>query len=321
MLEKQITVLTPCYNEVENVEPLFRAVQQAINTLKGITYSHLFIDNASTDGTRDKLRELASKHKHIQVILNNRNFGHIRSPWYGLMQAEGDAVIEIVCDFQQPPELIPIFVKHWLNGFPVVIGIRERTKGKDLLWPMRAMYYRFTKKLADVELIEHFNGFVLYDRQVIETMRELPDMYPYSRGLVAELGFSYKRVPYMEQMRRRGISKNNFYSLYDMAILGITSHSKIPLRLAIFIGFSVSVLSLMIGIVYFVYKLMFFERFEAGIAPLVVGLFFFGAVQLFFIGIIGEYIGSIHTQVLKRPMVVEKERINFSREYSDYNKS
>jgi glycosyltransferase involved in cell wall biosynthesis len=306
---------------VDNVAPLFNTVKQTMDQIEGITYSHLFIDNASNDGTQEKLRELAKVHPNLQIILNNRNYGDIRSPWYGYLQAKGDCIIHLNCNFKEPPELIPIFVKYWLEGCPVVIGVKKPTKEFFIFRWFRTTYYHFSKKLSDVEIVEHFNGYALFDRQVIETFRELPDMYPYVRGLIVDLGFAFKRVTYEQGVRKRGFTKNNFYSLYNTAMLGITSHSKVPLRLATFIGFVVSILSLLVGAAYLIFKLMYFDRYEAGIAPLVIGLFFFGAVQLFFIGIIGEYIGSIHTQVLKRPLVIEKERINFGPELSDDDNS
>lgn len=308
---KHITVLTPCYNEVENVEPWFEAVRHAMSEIKEVTYSHLFIDNASTDGTQAKLIQLAAQNCQLQVIFNNRNFGHIRSPWHGLLQAEGDAVIVIPCDFQDPPEIIPVLIRNWLTGIPVVIGIKEQSDEPFLFRNLRTLYYKISNRIADVELIEHFNGLGIYDRKVIERMRQLPDVYPYLRGILVELGYEIKKVSYHQQKRRGGKSHNNLFTLFDMAMLGITSHSKVPLRLATIIGFALSGISLMIALAYLVFKLLFWDMFPAGLTPILIGVFFLGSVQLFFIGMLGEYIGIVHAQVLRRPPVIESGRLNF----------
>jgi glycosyltransferase involved in cell wall biosynthesis len=228
-----------------------------------------------------------------------------------MIQANGDAVILIVADLQDPPKLISEFIRKWEEGYKLVIGVKTKSEESFLFFGIRKSYYYLINKLSDTELVKNFTGFGLYDREVINALRKINDTYPYLRGLVSELGYDLAKIEYEQPLRKRGFTKNNFYTLYDMAMLGITNHSKIPLRLATFIGFVVSILSLLIGTAYLIFKIMFFDRYEAGIAPLVIGLFFFGAVQLFFIGIIGEYVGSIHTQVLKRPLVIEKERINF----------
>jgi len=309
-MSKHLTILTPCYNELDNVEPLCTSILNVMNQFPEYTFNHLFIDNASTDGTQEKLRILAEKYSHVQVIFNARNFGHIRSPFYGLLQARGDAVITMASDFQDPPELIADFIEKWKDSNKIVVGIKLKSKESIIFFTIRKLYYSLVNKLSETELIKNFTGFGLYDREVINTLRQIDDSYPYFRGLIADLGYKTAKVEFEQPTRKRGLTKNNLYTLYDMAMLGITNHSKIPLRLATLLGFLVSILSLMTGILYIIYKLMFFDRFEAGIAPLVVGLFFFGAVQLFFIGVIGEYIGSIHTQVLKRPLVIERERIN-----------
>jgi polyisoprenyl-phosphate glycosyltransferase len=310
-LKQKITILTPCFNEVENIEALAEAIIEVSKKIPEITINHLFIDNASTDGTIEKLRSLALKYNHIQVILNNRNYGHIRSPMYGLFQAKGDAVVIIASDFQDPPELIVDFVKKWQNGYEVVIGIKKGSEESILFYMIRSLYYNLINRLSDTPLIKNFTGFGLYSRKTIETLRSLEDPYPYFRGLISELGFNIAKVYFKQPIRNRGVTKNNFYTLYDMAMLGITNHSKVPLRLATFSGFLFSFFSFLVGLGYFIYKLIFWDRFELGMAPLVIGIFFFSAVQLFFIGIIGEYVGSIHTQALKRPLVNEKERINF----------
>jgi glycosyltransferase involved in cell wall biosynthesis len=306
-----ITILTPCRNERDNVRQLHEQIRGVMAQFPELSYAHLFIDNASTDGTQVELGKLAAEDPAVKVILNRRNFGHVRSPYHGLMQAEGDAVIVMASDLQDPPGLIPDLVRLWRAGHPVVLGQKKNSAEAPIFFAARKAYYRLVKRLADVDLLENVTGFGLYDRKVIESFRELDEPYPYVRGLISELGYPVALVPYDQPRRQRGFTKNNFYTLYDVAMLGITSHSKVPLRLATMLGFAASALSFVVGLAYLVYKLVFWERFALGVAPVVIGLFFFASVQLFFIGIIGEYIGAIHTRVVKRPLVVEKERINF----------
>lgn len=311
MTSDSVTILTPCFNEVDNIASLYSRFVQAL-TVAGIEdFRLMFIDNGSTDGTQEILRKLALGEPRLGLIFNQRNFGHVRSPFHGLLQAPGDAVIVMAADLQDPPELIPEFIKKWKVGYPVVVGQKVNSEESWLFFTLRRAYYKLVKKLADVELLENVTGFGLYDRKVIEAFRALDDPYPYVRGLISELGFPVARVPYEQPKRKRGLTKNNFYTLYDVAMLGITSHSKIPLRLAAMLGFALSVVFGLSGMGYLVYKLVFWDRFPVGMAPVVIGLFFFASVQLFFIGIIGEYIGAIYTKVTKRPLVVEKERINF----------
>jgi len=309
-LKRTITILMPCFNEVDNMDELVEAIIQVGKKIPEIKINHLFIDNASTDGTIEKLRILAAKYPHIQVILNNRNYGHIRSPMHGLFQAKGDAVIIMASDFQDPPVLIKDFIDKWNQGYKSVIAVKIGNNESIFFSTIRSFYYSLINRLSDIPLIKDFTGFGLYNREVIEKLRALEDPYPYFRGLISELGFETAQVNFIQPKRKRGFTKNNFYTLYDMAILGITNHSKIPLRLATFSGFVISFFSFLIGLVYFIYKIIYWDRFDVGIAPLIIGIFFISAIQLFFIGIIGEYVGSIHTQVLKRPLVIEKERIN-----------
>jgi len=306
-----ITILTPCFNERENVRELCKRIQETMAQVPDIAYEHLFIDNASTDATQTVLRELAADCPTVKVIMNRRNFGHVRSPYHALLQARGDAVIMLASDLQDPPELIPEFIRIWREGHLVVLGQKKNSAESPLFFSARKAYYRLVKKLADVDLLENVTGFGLYDREVIETFRSMDEPYPYVRGLVSELGYPVALIPYDQPLRQRGFTKNNFYTLYDVAMLGITSHSKVPLRLATMLGFGASALSFLVGLCYLVYKLIFWERFALGVAPVVIGLFFFASIQLFFIGIIGEYIGAIHTRVNHRPLVIEKERINF----------
>ena len=317
MNHKLLTVVTPCYNEEENIEEVYQQVKSVFDSLSGYNYEHLFIDNASSDSTAEILEQIASRDNNVKVIINTRNFGHIRSPYHAMMQANGDAVISIVADLQDPPAIIADFISKWEEGYKLVIGVKIKSEESFLLFGIRKFYYYLINKLSDTELVKNFTGFGLYDKEVINALREINDTFPYLRGLISELGYDLAKIEYEQPLRKKGLTKNNFYTLYDMAMLGFTSHSKVPLRLATFTGFIVSVISMFTGIFYLIYKLMFFERFDVGIAPLVVGLFFFGAVQLMFIGIIGEYVGSIHTQVLKRPLVIEKKRINFDAEVPD----
>ncbi len=317
-MTRTLTLLAPCFNERENVALLYQRVAGVVAGLSGVACELVFIDNASTDGTQAELRKLVAQTERqaegglrVKVILNQRNFGHVRSPYHGLLAVSGDAVIVMASDLQDPPELIPAFVEKWREGSAVVMGQKIQSEESWLFFTLRRAYYRLVKRLADVELIENATGFGLYDRKVIEALRAMEDPYPYVRGLVCELGFPVARVPYEQPLRKRGITKNNFYTLYDVAMLGITSHSKVPLRLATMVGFGASALSFLVGFAYLVYKLIFWERFALGIAPVVIGLFFFASVQLFFIGILGEYLGSIHTKVTKRPLVIEKERIGW----------
>lgn len=287
-------------------------------SLPKFDYEHIFIDNASTDQTVPILRDLAAEDTQVKVILNTRNFGQIRSPYHGFLQAHGDAVIGCVADLQDPPELIAEFVHKWQEGYKIVIGVKKGTHDAWLMSRIRRFYYWLVSALSsDVELVQNFTGFGLYDREVVELFRSTGEQYPYLRGLVSDFGFPMAEIEYVQPPRRQGRTKNNFFSLYDIAMLGITSHSKVPLRLATMAGFALSLLALFVAVAYFLLKLAWWQTFDLGLAPLVVGVYFLGAVQLFFIGLLGEYIGSIHTQVHKRPIVVEKERINFETDELD----
>ena len=308
-----VTILTPCYNEEANVREVYAQVRDVMDGVPDCDYEHLFIDNASVDRTVAILRELAAEDGRVKVIVNTRNFGHIRSPYHGFLQAGGDAVIGCVADLQDPPEMIPWFIAKWREGYKVVVGIKEGSEESWLMFRLRKFYYWLVGRLSsDVELVQNFTGFGLYDRQVVEQFRSTNEQYPYFRGLVCDFGFSRAEIPYVQPVRTKGKTKNNLYTLYDNAMLGITNHSKVPLRIATMSGFALSLLSLVIAFAYLVAKLLFWNDITLGLAPALVGIYFFGAVQLFFIGILGEYIGSIHTQVHRRPLVVERERINLS---------
>lgn len=308
---KLISVVSPCYNEQENVQILYEQVKKQFELLPQYQYEHIFIDNASNDNTVQILKAIAEKDKNVKIIVNSRNFGHIRSPYYAMLLAKGDAVISLVSDLQDPPELIPVFIKKWEEGYKIVAGIKKQSEENFLFFRLRKAYYNLVTKLAEVELMKNFTGFGLYDKIVIENLREVKDNYPYFRGLICEVGFEKALVEYYQPLRKRGITKNNFFTLYDIAMLGITSHSKVPLRLATMFGFLTALLSLIAAIVYLILKIINWYSMPMGQAPLVIGLFFFSSIQLIFIGIIGEYIGNIHTHIMNRPLVVEKERINF----------
>jgi glycosyltransferase involved in cell wall biosynthesis len=308
---KKISIVSGCYNEAGNVEELVARLAKVMENLPQYDYEQIIIDNSSTDGTQEILRKLAAKSPRLKIIMNARNFGHIRSPYYGMLQASGDAVIYLASDLQEPPELIPDFLTQWEHGAKAVVGIKDSSAESAIFFAARRLYYGLVEKLADIRTIQNFTGFGLYDRVIIEYCKNLGDPYPYLRGLVAEVGLPVARVFYRQPLRMRGFTKNNFYTLYDIAMLGITNYSKVPLRLATMLGFLSAALSFLVAVGYLIYKLLFWQNFAIGTAPMVIGLFFFASVQLFFIGILGEYIGSIHTQVLKRPLVVEKERINF----------
>ncbi len=257
------------------------------------------------------MRVLAAEDPHVKVIVNARNFGHIRSPHHAMMEADGDAIVVLLSDLQDPPELIAEFIRDWELGWKVVVGIKTTSEESGLMYRVRTLYYKTVERLTSVQVLQHYTGFGLYDRQVMDVVRRYGDPYPYFRGMVAEVGFPIKQIAYGQKRRMRGITKNNFYTLYDMAMLGITNLSKVPLRMVTFGGFVFAAISLILGMIYLLAKLIFWSHFELGLAPTMIGLFFLGSVQLIAIGIIGEYVGSIHTIVQNRPLVTEKERINF----------
>lgn len=312
MTQKLITIVTPCYNEVLNVREVHRRLMEVASGLPQYRFEHLFIDNASVDGTVDVLREMAATDSSVKVIVNARNVGGARSGMHAFLQAKGDAVGCLFADLQDPPELFVEMIAEWERGFEVVAAIKNTSDENALMFRIRTTYYRLVARLTNVRILEHFTGYGLYDRSVVEKIRtEFRDPYPYFRGMIAELGLPVAKVFYNQRRRERGITKNNFYTLYDFAMLGITNLSKVPLRLVIFFGFVSAFISFLAGMFYLVYKLIFWRSFTVGVAPLVLGLFFLGSVQLISLGIIGEYVGSIHTLVLNRPLVTERERINF----------
>ncbi len=317
---KLISVVTPCYNEEKNIKDLYLQVKNVFEDLGRYSYEHIFIDNASKDGTVSILKEIAGKDKNVKIIVNARNFGHIRSPYHAILQARGDAVVCIAADLQDPPSMIADFIKKWEEGYKIVVGVKSKSEENPIMFAVRKLYYNLIEKYADTEQIKNFTGFGLYDKEFVDILRNFNEPYPYFRGLITEMGFERAEIEFVQPKRKKGKTKNNFYTLYDMAMLGFVNHSKVPLRMATFIGFSVAIFSLLVALAYFTYKLIFWQRFQLGMAPMVIGIFFFAAVQLFFIGIIGEYIGAIYTQVKNRPLVIEKERINFDTDDSKTGK-
>lgn len=308
---KTLSIVTPCYNEEGNIAELIRQVRELMEKLPTYHFEHIFIDNCSTDRTLQLLKQFAAEDRRIKVIVNARNFGHIRSPYYGLLQAQGDAVVALVADLQDPPDLILEFVREWEAGHKVVVGIKTRSRERWWMYQLRGLYYRLIKRVADVELLEQFTGFGLYDRKIMDVLRGLREPYPYFRGLISDVGYDIQRVEYTQPERQHGTTKNNFFTLFDIAMLGFTSYSKVPLRLATLVGFFTAGLSLVVGMGYLIAKLLFWNTFTAGVAPVMVGIFFLGSVQLIFMGIVGEYVGAVFTYVQNRPLVIEKERINF----------
>ena len=309
---KKISILIPCYNEQENVVPMSEAITNLFEAeLAQYDYELVFIDNDSKDNTRPLLREICEKNRHIKAIFNAKNFGQFNSPYYGILQTTGDCTISMVCDFQDPIELIPQYIREWENGYKIVIGIKKSSKENPIMYKLRGTYYKIIKKFSNVEQIEHFTGSGLYDREFVEVLRNLKDPTPFLRGIVAELGYRRKEIPYEQPQRRAGKTHNSFYTLYDAAMLSFTSYTKIGLRLATFMGIGIGILSAVMGIAYLVMKLLYWERFVAGMAPMLIGIFFLGSIQLFFLGFMGEYILSINQRIMNRPLVIEEERLNF----------
>lgn len=309
-VKKLISIVTPCYNEEDNIDELCQRIEDVMATLP-YDYEHICIDNCSTDQTVRKIKEKAAIDKRIKLIVNARNFGHIRSPFHAILQSNGDACILIASDLQDPPEMIAEFIHEWEQGYKTVLAVKPESEESSIMFGLRKIYYRLITRISEVPLVQNATGAGLFDKVVIDILRKINDPYPYFRGLLCEIGFPIATVPFKQPRRQRGITKNNFYTLYDIAMLGITNHSKVPLRLMVMSGFVLSILSLIVAMCFLVAKLLFWNSFQLGTAPILIGIFFFGAVQTFFIGMLGEYIGSIHTQVRNMPLVVEMERVNF----------
>jgi len=309
---KKISVMVPCYNEAENVKPMAAAITKVMTEdLSAYDWNLLFIDNCSTDGTRDLLREICAENPHVRAILNAKNFGQFNSPFHGMLQCDGDCVVTLCCDFQDPVEMIPKFVREWEQGYKIVCGIKTTSKENKFVRGLRTIYYKMIRRMSNVEQIEHFTGFGLYDKDFIEVLRNLDDSTPFLRGIVAELGYKRKDLPYEQQQRRAGKTHNNWYTLYDAAMLSFTSYTKTGMRIATIVGFIFSALSLIAAIVYLVLKLIWWDTFPAGSIPVLLAVLVLGSLQLFFIGLLGEYVMNMNTRMMKRPLVVEEERINF----------
>jgi glycosyltransferase involved in cell wall biosynthesis len=309
---KKISIVSPCFNEEKNLQAVYSEVKsQFENNLKNYEYEHIFIDNCSTDKSHEILRDLATQDQHVKVIFNSRNFGHIRSPVHALFQSTGDATIQLVSDLQDPPALIPDLVKKWEEGNKIVVCVKKESEESAVMFAIRGLYYNLINKISDTKLVKNFTGFGLYDKKVITVLKSFDDPYPYLRGLIFKVGFRTDQIFYVQPKRKRGVTSNNFYTLYDIAMLGICSHSKVPLRFFTITGFALGTLSLLASMIYLILKLIFWNSFQLGMAPLIIGVFFFSSIQLFSIGIIGEYIGLILTKVTKEPLVIEEERLNF----------
>lgn len=308
---KTISIVSGCYNEEGNLQEFYDRILAVSKKFPNYAYEIIIADNCSTDGSREVIRQIAAQDPRFKAIFNANNFGHIRSPYNALLQASGDAVVILCSDLQEPPELIEAFIKKWEEGYRVVCGVKPKSKESLPMFLIRRLYYRLLATCSETQQIQNFTGFGLYDRTVIDALKRYHEPYPYFRGLISEIGFNRTEVPFVQAARKHGKTKNNFFTLYDMAMTGFVNHTKLPLRLAAFLGFVVAGLSLIAALVYFIYKLLYWDQFNVGLAPLVIGVFFFSSVQLIFIGIIGEYIGAIWTQVKNKPLVIEEERINF----------
>ena len=306
----KISIVTPTYNEIENIEKLYLEIKNQFIKIN-FDYEHIIIDNASTDGTIDKIKDLASKDKNLKVIINIKNFGHIRSPFYGLLQSSGDATILMASDFQDPIEMIPKYIEQWEKGSKIVLGEKTASEESNLMFSLRKTFYNFLHKISQTKLTINTTGSGIFDKEVINKIKNVEDPYPYFRGLISELGYEVNTIKFKQPIRKSGKTKNNFFTLYDIGMLGVVKHSKLPLRLITMLGFASSLVSFFIALIYLFYKLLFWNSFEIGIAPLVIGIFAFASVQILLLGVIGEYVGVMLVHLRKLPLVIEKERINF----------
>lgn len=309
-----VTIICPCYNEVENIDELIDRIIKVDKIIKkkyNLTLDYLFIDNDSNDGTVEKLKSYAKKIKKLKIIVNARNFGHLKSPYHALLQSNSKASVLISSDLQDPPEFIENFVEKWLSGYKIVLAVKPKSDESFLMFNIRKLFYNLIKRISETPLISNATGAGLFDKEIVDTLKKIDDPNPYFRGLLCEVGFKIAEVPFKQPIRKRGITKNNFYTLFDLAMLGITNHSKVPLRIMTFTGFTIGLLSFFAASYFLIKKLLFWDSYDLGTAPLLIGVFFIGSLQLFFLGIVGEYIASINTRIRKMPLVVEKERVNF----------
>lgn len=312
---KKVSILIPCYNEEDNIVDMVEGIKKTFKeNLQNYEYEIIFIDNASEDKTREIIEKACEENKNVKAIFNVKNFGQFNSPYYGILQTEGDCTITLACDFQDPLEMIPKFIEQWEKGYKIVVGVKKKSRENKLMFFLRTCYYKIVKIFSKVKQIEHFTGFGLYDKEFLDILRKIKDPTPFMRGLVAEYGYKIKEIPYIQPLRKKGKTKNNFYTLYDAAMLSFTSYTKFGLRLATFSGIFVALFSFIVGCVYLVLKLLYWDMFSAGLAPMLIGTFFLGAIQLFFIGFLGEYIMAINERVKNRPLVIEEKRINFEDE-------
>ena len=307
---KKISILTPTFNEAENIKELYENIKQEMSKLN-YEYEHIVIDNDSNDGTVEILKDLCVNDKNLKVILNNKNYGHTKSPYYGILQTSGDATILMCSDFQDPPELIPKYVKLWEQGNKVILSQKEKTHENFVIKNLRIFYYKILSKISYSDLTINTTGSGLFDSTVISNLKKIEDPTPYLRGLLTEIEGNIKLLKYEQPRRKKGKSKNNFFSLLDLAMIALVKHSKFPLRLMTATGFAISIISIFVSMIFFFYKLLFWNSFNLGIAPIVIGLFFFSGFQIFLLGLVGEYISVILSHVRKLPLVTEKERINF----------
>ena len=306
----KISIVTPTFNEEENIQKLCLGIKVRMDQLS-IDYEHIVIDNSSTDKTIDILKEICSKDKKVKVIINTKNFGHIKSPFHGILQSTGDACILLASDFQDPLDLIPIYIKKWQNGSKIVLGKKITSEENSLIFSIRKFFYKFLNKISETKLTENTTGSGMFDKSIINQLKNIKDPYPYLRGLLSELGEEISVVEFNQPKRQAGITKNNIFTLYDIGMLGIIKHSRAPLRFVTFLGFVLSFFSLLTALIYFIYKLIFWNTFDLGIAPLIIGIFGFASIQVLLLGIIGEYVGILLIHIRNLPLVVEKERINF----------
>ena len=311
MNKKNITIVSATYNEEGNILDFYDRTSNAIKNITKYQFDFLFIDNASTDNTLKILKELAKKNQHVKIISNTRNFGHIRSPYWGIIQSQGHATIYLASDLQDPPELIPEFIKAWEVGYKIALGIKSESKDNFFMHFLRKTYYYLLNKISDVPIVKNATGFGIYEKSVLDVIRKINDPYPFLRGIIADLGYEVKEIPFVQEGRIRGISKNNFYTLFDIGMLGVINHSNIPIRLASFFGMIIGSVSLAIALLFFIFKLLYWDSFPFGVSPIIIGMFFMFGLVLIFIGLLGEYVASIHVFLKNRPVVVEKERINF----------